>query len=234
MKKMQKNLLASAVALSALASLALTPVAHAEVSASVGASNMYYWRGLDLGGGAAISADINYSASGFFAGLWTSSGDEAWGTEYDIYAGYGAEFGDFNFSASVVSYNYADIGVAPGDLMEAVVSLGYGPFTATYYDNIANTSYWTNELYVDEDGLSGFLPVENAVGSDDYNYFTLALDFEKFGIKYGQHEDDLSHLDLTYKYNENLSFTVGKVIDDVDGTVNDEAKLIVNLSLQIL
>src|SRR5690606_33582284 len=89
MKKMHKNFLASAVALSAMASLALTPAAHAEVSASVGASNMYYWRGLDLGGGAAISADINYSASGFFGGLWTSSGDEGWGTEYDIYAGYG-------------------------------------------------------------------------------------------------------------------------------------------------
>ena len=215
MKKMHKNFLASAVALSAMASLALTPAAHAEVSASVGASNMYYWRGLDLGGGAAISADINYSASGFFGGLWTSSGDEGWGTEYDIYAGYGAEFGDFNFSLSVVSYNYADMEVGPGDFMEAVASLGYGPFTATYYDNIANEE-------------------EIGVGYDDYNYFTLALDFEKFGIKYGQHEDDLSHLDLTYKYNENLSFTAGKVIDDADGAYNDEAKLIVNLSLQIL
>lgn len=215
MKKMQKKLLASAVALSALASVAMAPVAHAELSASVGASNMYYWRGLDLGGGAALSADINYSASGFFVGMWTSSGDEGWGTEYDLYAGYGAEFGDFNFSVSVVSYNYADMEVGPGDFMEAVVALGYGPFTATYYDNIANEE-------------------EIGVGYDDYNYFTLALDFEKFGIKYGQHESDLSHLDLTYKYNENLSFTLGKVIDDVDGSENDEAKFIVNLSLPIL
>lgn len=214
MKKMQKKLLACAVAMSAFTSLAVVPVANAEVSASVGVSNMYYWRGLDLGGGAAVSADINYSTNGFFAGLWTSSGDEGWGTEYDIYAGYGADVGDFNFSLSVISYNYADMEVGPGDFMEAVVSLGYGPFTATYHDNIANKE-------------------EIGVGYDDYNYFTLAFDFEKFGIKYGQHEDDLSHLDLTYKYNENLSFTVGKVLDDVDGNYNDEAKLIVNLSLPI-
>src|SRR5690606_33155769 len=99
MKKMQKKLLASAVALSALASVALTPVAHAqaEVSATVSASNMYYWRGFDLGGGAAIVGDINVSASGFYAGAWTSSGDEANGTEYDLYVGYGGEVGDFSY-----------------------------------------------------------------------------------------------------------------------------------------
>lgn len=233
MKKMKQTLLASAVALSAMASVAVVPAAHAELSASVGAANMYYWRGLDLGGGAAISGDVNYSVSGFTAGLWASSGDGAWGNEYDLYAGYSAEFGDFNFGVTVISYNYSDIDVAPGDLMEAIVSLGYGPFTATYYDNIANTTFMTEEAVVNDLGLTSFIDVENGVGYDDYNYFTLALDFEKFGVKYGQHEDDLSHIDLTYKYNDKLSFTVGKVIDDADGAYEDDALFIVSLSLPI-
>ena len=211
MKKIQKKLLASTVAAAAFASMAMVPAVQAEVSASVGVANMYYWRGLDLGGGAALSADVNYSVSGFFVGAWTSSGDEAMGTEYDLYAGYGGEVGDFNYSLSVVSYNYADPKdgepLSPGDLTEVVLGLGYGPFAATYYDNVA--------------------------GSSGYNYFTLALDFEKFAVLYGQHEDDLSHVDLTYKYNDNLSFTVGKVVDDASGAYPDEAKFIVSLSLPI-
>lgn len=211
MKKIQKKLLASTVAAAAFASMAMVPAVQAEVSASVGVANMYYWRGLDLGGGAALSADVNYSVSGFFVGAWTSSGDEAMGTEYDLYAGYGGEVGDFNYSLSVVSYNYADPKdsepLSPGDLTEVVLGLGYGPFSATYYDNVA--------------------------GNSGYNYFTLALDFEKFAVLYGQHEDDLSHIDLTYKYNDNLSFTVGKVVDDASGAYPDEAKFIVSLSLPI-
>lgn len=211
MKTIQKKLLASSVAAAAFASMAMIPVAQAEVSASVGVANMYYWRGLDLGGGAALSADINYSESGFFVGAWTSSGDEAMGTEYDLYAGYGGEFGDFNYSLSVVSYNYPDPktadAVSPGDLTEVVVGLGYGLFSANYYDNVA--------------------------GNSGYNYFTLALDFEKFAVLYGQHKDDLAHIDLTYKYNDKLSFTVGKVIDDASGAYPDDAKFIVSLSLPI-
>lgn len=209
MKTLHKKWLT--LGLAAAASVAVVPVVQAEVSASVGAANMYYWRGLDLGGGAALSADVSYSQSGFFVGAWTSSGDEVMGTEYDLYAGYGGEFGDFNYSLSVISYNYADPKegepVAPGDLTEVALGLGYGPFAATYYDNVA--------------------------GNSGYTYLTLALEFEKFTLLYGQHEDDLAHLDLTWNYNKNLSFTLGKVVDDAGGNYPDDAKFIVSLSLPI-
>lgn len=222
--KMKQKLVAGAIALSAMAGFSV-PAAHAEVSASVGVANMYYWRGLDLGDGAALSADINYSASGFTVGAWTSSGDAAWGTEYDLYAGYSVDLGPVSLGAGYISYNYADIGVAPGDFAEVYASAGVGPFKVTYYDNVANTEYIT----IGEDGEE----VVNGVGYDDYNYITAELNFEKFGIKYGLHEDDLAHLDLTYKYNDKLSFMVGKVVDDADGAYNDEAKLVVSLSLPI-
>jgi uncharacterized protein (TIGR02001 family) len=211
--KMNQKLLAGAIALSAMAGLSV-PAAHAEVSASVGIANMYYWRGLDLGDGAALSADINYSAAGFTVGAWTSSGDEAWGTEYDIYAGYSVDIGAVNLGVGYISYNYADMEVSPGDFAEVYASVGVGPFKVTYMDNVANRE-------------------EIGVGYDDYNYITAELNFEKFAVKYGVHEDDLSHLDLTYKFNDKLSFMVGKVIDDADGAYNDDAKLVVSLVLPI-
>lgn len=239
MKKMQKKLIASAVALSAMASVVLAPSASAaEVAASVGVANMYYWRGFDLGGGAAVMGDINVSASGFTAGLWTSSGDEVLGTEYDLYVGYSGSAGDFSYGVSLVSYNYANPKggyfdevlneavawepVSPGDYLEVVPFVGYGPFKLTYYDAInADHDYFT----------------------EDYSYVTAELNFEKFSVKYGQHMlkdggsgsmDGVSHIDATYKFNDKLSFTLGQIIDDNDGGANDETNIVVTLSLPIL
>lgn len=222
--KMKQKLIAGAIALSAMAGFAV-PAAHAEVSAAVGAANMYYWRGLDLGeGDPQIWGDLKVSGSGFYGGVWAGSGDAVMGQEYDLYVGYGNAFGDFKFDISVWSYSYPkpasatevvdgesiDVtpeALSPGDLVEAVAMIGYGPIAFTYYENLE--------------------------GADDYNYMTLAGTFGAFTVKYGVHEDDLSHVDLTYAYNSKLSFTVGKVVDDVDGSYNDEAKFVVGLALPI-
>lgn len=83
--------------------------------------------------------------------------------------------------------------------------VGYGPVAFTYYDNL----------------------------DTDYTYMTLAATFGSVTAKYGVHEDDLAHVDLTYAYNDKLSFTVGKVVDDVDGSYNDEAKFVVAFTLPI-
>lgn len=214
--KMKQQLIAGAVALSAMAGFAV-PAAHAEVSAAIGAANMYYWRGKDLGNGdPQVWGDLKVSGSGAYAGIWAGSGDSGAGQEYDIYAGYGNAFGDFKFDVSVWSYQYPsapfdDNGeggpVGLGDLAEAVIMLGYGPVAFTYYENIE--------------------------GDEDYNYMTLAGTFGDFTVKYGVHEDDLAHVDLTYAYNDKLSFTLGKVVDDVDGLYNDEAKFVVGFALPI-
>src|SRR5690554_237500 len=108
MKMINKKTLASTAAVSAIALSAMAPVANAEVevSASVSAANMYYWRGLDLGGGAAVSGDITVSVGGAYGGMWASSGDGSMGTEYDLFIGYGQSFGDFSFDVSLWNYNY--------------------------------------------------------------------------------------------------------------------------------
>jgi uncharacterized protein (TIGR02001 family) len=229
MKKMNEKLLAGVLAVSALAGTMITTAAHAEVSAAVGVGNMYYWRGLDLGDGdAAVWGDLKASSDvGIYGGVWTSSGDSAGGTEFDLYLGYGAEFGDFGIDISYWSYVYPEIELAAGDLAEIVLALSYGPVVLTYYDN--------------------------QEGSDlNYTYTTLAVSAGDFTIKYGVHAEDenivdlgeflgnpafndidatgstldgYSHLDITYAFNDNLSFTLGNVIDnaeyEVAGTVYD-------------
>lgn len=234
MKKMNQKLLTSVFAASALAVSAFVPVAHAEVSASVGASNMYYWRGYDLGlGDAAVWGDLNVSSeAGLYAGLWTSSGDAAFGTEYDLYFGWGGEFGPVGVDISYWSYNYPTLqnadgdSIAPFDFAEVVLGLSFNAFSFTYYVNVAPGADFGGP------GVD--------FGSEDYTYFTLAADIGAFNIKYGQHDDvegsifdGYSHLDLTYNYNDNLSFTMGNVIDDVDGANADEIKFLVSFSIPI-
>lgn len=233
--KLTKSILATAVAALASASF-LAPVANAEVSASVGVSNMYYWRGLDLGAGdPQVSGDLKFSASGFYAGIWGGSGDAALGTEYDLYVGYGNTIGDiFKYDFSLWTYTYpsapesvtsttysvvegdvvenevvtaVDAFNTPGELSEAVVTLGVGPVSLTYMDNIAGgTGYW---------------------------YSTLSATFDKFTILYGLHESDLAHVDLSYAYNDRLTFKLGQVVDDLDGAVDDDVKFIASYSLPL-
>ncbi|WP_339615882.1 TorF family putative porin [uncultured Gilvimarinus sp.] len=225
MKMINKKVLASAVAASTLALSAFAPVANAEVSASVGAANMYYWRGYDLGNGdPAISGDLTVSTGGLYGGVWASSGDASLGTEYDLYVGYGGEAGSFSYDISVWNYNYPSapnetylddagneviIDGSPdiGDLTEIVGSVGFGPVALTYYHGVADL--------------------------DEYWYATIGATFDKFSVTYGLHEDDYSHVDLGYSFNDNLSFTLGIPVDDVDGTVDEDAKVVVSLSLPI-
>ncbi len=205
--KMKQKLVAGAIALSAMAGFTV-PAAHAEVSASIGAGNMYYWRGLDLGAGdASVWGDLKFSESGFYTGIWGGSGDATNGQEYDLYAGYGGAAGDFKYDLSVWTYSYPSVEVSAGDLVEVVGMIGYGPIAFTYYEGLEDL--------------------------EDYNYMTLAATFGSFTVKYGVHEFDLAHVDLTYAFNDKVSFTLGKVVDDVDGEFNDEAKFVVGFSLPI-
>ncbi len=227
--KMKQKFLAGAIALSALVSAAVIPAANAaEVGASVSAANMYYWRGLDLGSGdPAIIGDINVSESGFYAGLWASSGDAGMGTEWDFYAGYGFEAGPVSVDLNYTTYMYPSAAEPVGfnDLSDVAVTLGFA----------ASDELSFKAMY--RHGLSD-------LGDVDYSYATLSASYNAVTLLVGMHSDDkvkagagsydeLTHVDLSYAYNDNLSFTLGKVIDDVDDTFNDEVKFIVTLSLPL-
>lgn len=222
MMKQTKILRLSALSLAMAAAFGTAPVANAEVSASVAIANMYLWRGNNLGdsdsvGTPAISGDLSYSSAGFYTGVWMSSGDASAGTEYDLYAGYGAEFGGVTVDLSVWTYAYPNTPGAgegnndPGDLSEVILSLGLGGASFTYYDNISGT---------------------------DYSYMTLGYGAGAFSALIGAHdqpetpeEDDMIHIDLSYAYNDNLSFTISQQIEEE--TDQGRPKFVVSYSLPI-
>lgn len=235
-----KLLRLSALSAAVAGTLALVPAAHADgvdVSGSVGVASMYLWRGLDLGaedgGVPAVSGDLKVSAAGFYTGIWGSSGDASLGTEYDLYAGYGAEFGDFTVDLSVWNYMYPSSSPEEdniyddfGGSSEAALTLGFAGFSVSAYDNIA--------------------------GGSGYEYYTLAYSYKAFTVLVGKHdnvnpEDELgnpkldddghvivnenvTHVDVKYAHNDNLTFVLSQ---QVDNEGDDDLKFVVGYSLPI-
>ena len=230
--KTSKKLLASAIA--ALAVSGVAPVANAELSASATVASSYLWRGLDLGtsvlidvdedgeeddsvggsGTPAVSGDLVYSISGFYGGVWTSSGDANLGSEFDLFIGWGGSADIFSWDIAAWNYLYPEGNSQEDtifDLSELIITLGLGPVSFAVYENL--------------NGL-------------DYNYFTLGVGIDAFSATLGTWTGDESpaeytHLDLGYAFNDNLSFTFSQVIDDDDDAVDDDLKVVVSYSLPI-
>ncbi len=218
LKKKMSSLRIAALGLAASASLmaAQQAVAEVEVAASAAVASAYLWRGTDLGGGSpAVSGDITVSTAGAYAGIWGSSGDSALGSEYDLFVGYGGSIEDFSFDISLWAYTYPgnDELDTFGDASDLVISLGFGPATFTYYDSL-------------QDGRA---------------YYTLSAGYEQFTGLVGYHDeagddDTYTHIDLSYAYNDNLSFTLSKIVDLDDGSTmasDDDTLFVVSYSLPI-
>ena len=192
-----KKVLTTAIASTVLATSAVVSVsAQAEVAASIAIANTYLWRGMDLGDGdAMVSGDVSISTGGAHAGIWVASGDSAMGQEYDLWVGYGGETGGLSYDLSLWTYSYPsatddtglDISLEPGDLTEAVLSLGYGAFSLGYYDNIA--------------------------GGSGYTYTTLGASAGDFSLMYGSHKDGIEHIDISYSVGD-ITLTASTVTDD--------------------
>jgi len=187
--KSSKKILSSSVAAAILAaSIAAPTTAQAEVSASLAASNFYLWRGFDLSAGSpAISGDIVFSSGGAYGGVWASSGDDLLGQEYDLFVGYGGEAGGFSYDVSYWTYVYPSSDIDPGDAADLVIGLGYGDFAFTLYENL-----------------------EEEDGAEDTRYFTFDYTVGDFNFLVGtadDGEDTFSHFQVSYAFNDNLTFT---------------------------
>lgn len=225
---MKKLTLAIATASAMTAGLmgATTAQAEVEVSASAAVANMYLWRGINLGstgedsGNAvpAVSGDVVVSAAGAYAGVWTSSGDSAAGQEYDIFAGYGGEAGDLSYDLSIWTYVYPDGGESNGtfaDNSEVILGLGFKDASVGIYKQVGNE--------VDNDNM----------------YYTVGYGFGPISATYGMadgaaEDSDYSHLDVSYAHNDNLSFTLSKIVsEEEEDTYDTDTKVVVSYSLPI-
>jgi len=212
-RKLLMKTLTKAVAIASLVSAsALTAqVANAEVSASAGLASTYLWRGQDLGT-AAISGSLDYAAdSGVYAGIWTSSGDTAGGTETDLYFGFAGEAGALSYDVGYATYLYAgedDI----DDLAEVYVSVGMDMFSASVY-----------------------IPTDSDA---DYTYLTAGVELGDYSVSLGTNTgtdaDDYTHVDVSYAYNDKVSFTYSQVVaEDTDDNYDMGGVFVVSYSLPI-
>lgn len=209
--------LSQVIALAGVMSAGLVGVqaVQAEVSASVGIANTYIFRGVDMGAGSAVvSGSLDYAhESGAYAGVWATSGDAGWGDEYNYFVGFGGEVGDFTYDINYLNYYYPytkDCGVKDDD-------------GACIHD-VVNFDDWaevTLGLGYKGAGFSATAPTSDDV-SGQYVYYTFTYGMDAFGAKLGfmdHDEDDSSytHVDLSYQFNDNLSFVVSDIIDADSG-----------------
>ena len=106
--------------------LGLTSMAQAELTANIGVTSNYLWRGVSqTGDDAAVSGGIDWAHdSGFYLGTWASNID--WGTgsgaEVDFYGGFANEIGDFGYDVGLIYYYYPTTGYEDSDFTEISLS----------------------------------------------------------------------------------------------------------------
>lgn len=235
LRTVRYSLVAAAVAGAAVVS---TPAA-AGVSASAGVSNIYLWRGLNLGGGTpAVFGGLEYASDmGAYAGVWGSSAGPT--QEVDLYAGFrGGK--DFTWNIAYYDYTYPSpettgtttMDNRQSDYEEVIVNLGFAGFTL---DLVAGTG-----------DTGGFVVNDAGENTNETTYAALSYTIDKFTLKYGMwgglvedltaavllDDANFSHVDATYKYNDRLAFTASKIVDDDDG-LEDDALFVVSYSLPL-
>lgn len=210
-----KKLLASSV-FAATAFVSVAAPAMADLSANVGYASEYYYRGIFQNESSA-SAGIDFEQNGFYAGAWTA--DVGDGLEYDVYGGYGLEFGDgFSVGVGVTGYYYT------------------GEFDDTY-EEINLTAGWK------------FISVSYSVGeydnfdgaSQDYDFLEVTVEYEGFYATYGEFGDDFDGDYIEFGYGVELGgfdlgvaaiFSSDELSDqlDSDGNPTESEALIFTLS----
>jgi len=210
---MKKTLLS--IALSAtMASSAFVSIQASAVeglSANIGATNNYLWRGVtQTTNAAAISGGIDYShGSGFYAGTWASNADWADSMTYelDFYAGFSGDLGEgFGYDVGYIYYAYDSD--AESDFSEVYASISYDAFSITYStlaDSDAGGDFG-DDTYISGDAefeISEGLALGLHIGRYD---FDAGGDYTDYGVSLSK---------------DGFTFTIADTdIDGADGDVN--------------
>ena len=123
---MKKNLLAVAVALSAL--FAGSAAMAGDVSYNIAVTSDYVWRGISKSNDqAALQGGVDYTQGLFYAGTWLSNVDltdtnaKQANTEWDLYGGITPSVGNWHFNFGAIYYTYpSSSGLSFGELQTDV------------------------------------------------------------------------------------------------------------------
>ena len=191
--------------------LATSGAANADFSANVGFASEYYYRGFFQESNSA-SAGLDFDAAGFNVGTWAA--DVGDGLEIDLYGGYGADIGSFNFSVGFTGYYYT------GDFDDTYQEINLGAGIGGFSLDVAVGEY------------------ENFAGpTQDYTFASLTYELNGFYGKYGTFSQDFdgsyfeagygttvakidlgislifSDSDIAGDNDEAIVFTIGKAFD---------------------
>ncbi|WP_144393384.1 TorF family putative porin [Pleionea sediminis] len=137
----------------------------AEISTNLGYTSEYYFRGIYQAESSA-SAGIDFSQSGFYAGVWGA--DVGDGLETDVYGGYEFEFAkDFSASVGFTGYYYT------------------GEFDDTYEEINLGLSYKFISIGYSVGTWDGGTDID-----DDYDFLQITVEHEGFYGTYGSFGDE--------------------------------------------
>lgn len=140
--------LSKAVAIASLmtAGVMTSTAANAEVSFNASLVSDYVFRGFSYtDNGPALQGGADYAHdSGAYVGVWASNLDDGTDTdtEYDIYAGYWMEAGEFEIDLGYSTYNYVEFDEF--NTAEVYANVTRGAITASIYRDVkeAKTTYF--------------------------------------------------------------------------------------------
>jgi uncharacterized protein (TIGR02001 family) len=197
---MKNKLTRASLLVAAMVAAAGAASAQGELSANIGVTNDYVWRGISqTDNGFAVQGGVDYTNGGFYVGTWASNvdfGSDA-DIEVDLYGGFtGALTETISFDVGVIGYIY------PGEddlnFLELKAGLGFAfdaleLGTTVYYDpDNKNTYLEGTASYAFTEKFSGMASVGN------YS-FDLGGDYTDWSVGVG-YAFDL--FDLTLKYTD--------------------------------
>ncbi|HBH36543.1 MAG TPA: hypothetical protein DDW45_09490 [Gammaproteobacteria bacterium] len=138
--KLKKTVIACGIALMGMTSAlhaAETTTNSYELSANIGVTSNYLWRGVtQTDDGPAVSGGVDWAhAGGFYLGAWISNIDWALddvgsGAEVDFYGGFKGEYEEFGYDVGLIYYYYPSTGYEDSNFFELAVSGSWKWFSA--------------------------------------------------------------------------------------------------------
>lgn len=177
------------------------------LSANIGATNNYLWRGVtQTNNDAAISGGIDYANdSGFYAGTWTSNASWAENMTYelDLYGGFSGDLGNgFGYDLGYIYYNYDN--AANSDFSEVYLNVSYGAFSIGYntlVDSDAGGSF-ADDIYITADAeflVSDDLTLGLHIGHYNFNaggdYTEYSVSLSKAGFTFALADSNINGTD---------------------------------------
>jgi uncharacterized protein (TIGR02001 family) len=190
------------------------PALAGDLEASAGVASTYLFRGVDVNDGRAqVFGDLTYRSDiGVYVSGWGSSAGNG-ANEFDAVLGFSHDIGPVVVNIGVINYIYPGATDSDdfGSESEAFMGASWNGFELYYYDNIA--SKWNQNagyFYVAASYTWKQFAVTLGHAADD----TLQGNSDSAGpVVIDEAEYSYTHLDATYAFNDNLSFTVSKIVD---------------------